>query len=93
MITSRAMPAPLPGSHRRVANHQGHVHSGLCRPPGTGPLVDRGNPSRSSRPPGVPLRTESATTTITRAVTVAAGVFAPGHLGELTGEEPTGAHT
>jgi Insertion element 4 transposase N-terminal/Transposase DDE domain len=30
------------------------------------------------------LRTESATTTITRAVTVAAGVFAPGHLGELT---------
>jgi len=30
------------------------------------------------------LRTESATTTITYAVTVAAGVFAPGHLGELT---------
>jgi hypothetical protein len=30
------------------------------------------------------LRTESATTTITHAVTVAAGVFAPGHLGELT---------
>ena len=30
------------------------------------------------------MRTESATTTITRAVTVAAGVFAPGHLGELT---------
>jgi Insertion element 4 transposase N-terminal len=30
------------------------------------------------------LRTESATVTITRAVTVAAGVFAPGHLGELT---------
>jgi Insertion element 4 transposase N-terminal/Transposase DDE domain len=30
------------------------------------------------------LRTQSATTTITRAVTVAAGVFAPGHLGELT---------
>jgi len=28
--------------------------------------------------------TQSATTTITRAVTVAAGVFAPGHLGELT---------
>src|SRR5215469_12687633 len=34
--------------------------------------------------PEVPLRTESATATITRAVTVAAGVFAPGHLGELT---------
>jgi Insertion element 4 transposase N-terminal len=30
------------------------------------------------------LRTESATVTITRAVTVAAGVHAPGHLGELT---------
>jgi hypothetical protein len=30
------------------------------------------------------LRTQSATTTITRAVTVAAGVFGPGHLGELT---------
>jgi hypothetical protein len=30
------------------------------------------------------LRSQSATTTITRAVTVAAGVFAPGHLGELT---------
>ena len=30
------------------------------------------------------MRTESATVTITRAVTVAAGVFAPGHLGELT---------
>jgi Insertion element 4 transposase N-terminal/Transposase DDE domain len=30
------------------------------------------------------LRPQSATTTITRAVTVAGGVFAPGHLGELT---------
>jgi hypothetical protein len=30
------------------------------------------------------LRTESATTTLAHAVTVAAGVFAPGHLGELT---------
>jgi transposase IS4-like protein/DDE family transposase len=30
------------------------------------------------------LRTQSATVTITHAVTVAAGVFAPGHLGELT---------
>ena len=34
--------------------------------------------------PEVPLRTQSATATITYAVTVAAGVFAPGHLGELT---------
>ena len=34
--------------------------------------------------PGVPLRTQSATATISYAVTVAAGVFAPGHLGELT---------
>jgi hypothetical protein len=30
------------------------------------------------------LRTQSATITITRAVTAAGGVFAPGHLGELT---------
>ena len=30
------------------------------------------------------MRPQSATTTITRVVTVAAGVFAPGHLGELT---------
>jgi hypothetical protein len=30
------------------------------------------------------LRTQSATSTVTHAVTVAAGVFAPGHLGELT---------
>ena len=30
------------------------------------------------------MRSQSATTTITHAVTVAAGVFAPGHLGELT---------
>ena len=30
------------------------------------------------------MRTQSATTTITHVVTVAAGVFAPGHLGELT---------
>jgi transposase IS4-like protein/DDE family transposase len=30
------------------------------------------------------LRIQSATTTITHAVTVAGGVFAPGHLGELT---------
>ena len=30
------------------------------------------------------MRIQSATTTITHAVTVAGGVFAPGHLGELT---------
>jgi hypothetical protein len=30
------------------------------------------------------LRTQSATTTVTHAVTVAGGVFGPGHLGELT---------
>ena len=30
------------------------------------------------------MRTQSATTTVTHAVTVAQGVFAPGHLGELT---------
>jgi hypothetical protein len=36
-------------------------------------------------PPEVPLPAQSPTTiTLTRTVTVAAGVFAPGHLGELT---------
>jgi hypothetical protein len=34
--------------------------------------------------PEVPLSVQSATATITRAVTAAAGVYAPGHLGELT---------
>src|SRR5215467_15420906 len=40
---------------------------------------------RHDRPtPGVPLRIQSAITTITHTVSVAAGAFAPGHLGELT---------
>ena len=30
------------------------------------------------------MRVQSATATITHAVTVAGGIFAPGHLGELT---------
>jgi hypothetical protein len=30
------------------------------------------------------LRVQSAITTLTRSITVAAGVYAPGHLGELT---------
>src|SRR5580693_9597941 len=34
--------------------------------------------------PEVPLNTESATITVSHEVTVAGGVFAPGHLGELT---------
>src|ERR1700751_1718527 len=37
-----------------------------------------------SQPPEVPLRAQSATITISHAVTAAGGVFAPGHLGELT---------
>src|SRR5262249_39772083 len=49
-----------------------------------GSLVVRGDPPLPSYPPGVPLRTQPAPATITHAVTVAAGVFAPGHLGELT---------
>ena len=49
-----------------------------------------GAPGRSGQPitifplPEVPLRPQSATITITHAVTAAAGVFAPGHVGELT---------
>jgi hypothetical protein len=37
-----------------------------------------------------PVETQSATTTFTRAVTVADGVYAPGHLGELTQYLPFG---
>jgi hypothetical protein len=51
-----------------------------------------GNPPRSSRCRGPPLRVRSAisvaVTAITRTITVAAGVFAPGHLGELTWQIP-----
>jgi hypothetical protein len=36
------------------------------------------------RTPEVPSHAQSPTTTLTRMVTVAAGMFAPGHLGELT---------
>jgi hypothetical protein len=47
--------------------------------------VDDGDPPRSSQPTdGIPLRLQSAITTITRSLTVASGLFAPGHLGELT---------
>src|SRR5690349_10008557 len=47
-------------------------------------MVDRCDPSRSCRVPEVPLRPQSAMTTITCAVTVAAAVFPSGHLDELT---------
>jgi Insertion element 4 transposase N-terminal len=40
--------------------------------------------------PEVPLKAQFATATITRAVTVAAGVYAPGHLGGLTQYLPSG---
>jgi Insertion element 4 transposase N-terminal/Transposase DDE domain len=43
-----------------------------------------GQPTTVFPIPEVSLRAQSATVTITHAVTVAAGVFAPGHLGELT---------
>jgi len=36
------------------------------------------------------LKAQSATTSITHEVTVAGGVFAPGHLGELTQYRPSG---
>jgi hypothetical protein len=43
--------------------------------------------SRSSRR-GAAARLRSAVSTVVRSVTVAAGVFAPGHLGELTRQVP-----
>src|SRR6266702_2360584 len=63
---------------------QGRSRYGVLAGEVAGPLVDRGDPSRSCQPPEVPLKTQSATATISYAVTVAGGVFAPGHLGELT---------
>src|SRR5215468_4067348 len=50
---------------------------------GTGPLVDR-LVSQDNPAPEVPLTAQSAIATFTRTIAVAAGVFAPGHLGELT---------
>ncbi|MFJ5156417.1 transposase domain-containing protein [Streptomyces sp. NPDC088353] len=51
--------------------------------------MDDGDPPRSSLPTdGIPLRLQSAITTITRSLTVASGLFAPGHLGELTPHVP-----
>ena len=48
--------------------------------------------AKTTRPRGPPLRAQSATraavVTITRTITVAAGVFAPGHLGGLTAIVP-----
>src|SRR5437868_7976164 len=49
-----------------------------------GPLVDRVSPPKTCRALEVPLSAQSAIATFTRTITVAAGVFAPGHLGELT---------
>ncbi|MFF1834891.1 transposase domain-containing protein [Streptomyces sp. NPDC058231] len=47
--------------------------------------MDDGDPPRSSLPTdGIPLRLQSAITTITRSLTVAFGLFAPGRIGELT---------
>ena len=45
-------------------------------------------PPRHASPPGVPLLVQSV---ITRVIQVAAGPFAPGHLGELTLYLPTNA--
>lgn len=39
MITSRAMPAPLPHRHRRVANCPHYSRLRHCRPPASAPLV------------------------------------------------------
>src|ERR1039457_7025493 len=51
-----------------------------------------GKSTKTTRRRGPPLRVQSAictaVTTITHTITVAAGVFAPGHLGELTWQVP-----
>jgi len=51
---------------------------------GDGTSGRSGQPITIFPPPEVPLRTESATAAVIHAVNAAAGVYAPGHLGELT---------
>ena len=58
--------------------------AGLARRHGSGAPGRSGQPITIFPLPEVPLRPQSATITITHAVTAAAGVFAPGHVGELT---------
>lgn len=50
----------------------------------TGPLLLQRSRPRSSCSREVPLLSQSVTTTLTRTIIVAGGIFAPGHLGELT---------
>src|ERR1017187_3986593 len=75
---------------RTNAAELGVLGSSQADRPGVSGRSEDGTSGRSGQPitifliPEAPLRTQSATTTITHAVTVAAGVFAPGHLGELT---------
>src|SRR5512144_1728355 len=51
---------------------------------GGGAPVDQGIVKITSGLTGAPRMSESATVTVSRSITAAAGVFAPGHLGELT---------
>jgi hypothetical protein len=53
----------------------------------TGPPIEQ-KPTKVFLPGEVPLPSECATTTLTRTITLASGVFAPGHLGELTQQVP-----
>src|ERR1039457_539074 len=81
---------PGGGPPRSNAAGVGGLGSSQADRPGVSGRSENGTSGKSGQPitifpiPEVPLRTQSATTTITHAVTVAAGVFAPGHLGELT---------
>src|ERR1039457_4150541 len=78
------------GPSRSNAAELGVLGSSQADRPGVSGRSENGTSGKSGQPitifpiPEVPLRTQSATTTITHAVTVAAGLFAPGHLGELT---------
>src|SRR5215468_12693121 len=68
------------------------VSSGLGRSTKQRRPGKTGKPTQIFPLPGPPLPAQSAirsaVITITRTVTVAAGVFAPGHLGELTWQVP-----
>src|SRR5262249_19519528 len=60
------------------------VLGGVLGLAGDGTSGRSGQSAKIFQTPEVPMGVQSATVTITRAVTAAAGVYAPGHVGELT---------
>src|SRR4051794_18268502 len=67
-----------------AAGCQGRVGRGVSVRERATELREEGTSAKTFPTPGAPLPVESDTCRIVREVTVAAGRFAPGHLGELT---------